>query len=131
MTGPPLGFGPSVVEGMRAGNELLNPISAGDPEALERGRIVYRRYCELCHAPDGKGSGPISRHGFPAPTLHREFARQMKDGQMFHLVTFGRGAMPGHGSQIPVSDRWKVVLHVRVLQQREAAGAPESASGSE
>ena len=128
---PPLGFGPSVVEGMRAGTELLNPISPGDPGALDRGRIVYTRYCELCHAADGKGAGPVGRRGFPAPTLHREFAREMKDGQMFHLVTFGRGAMPAHGSQIPVNDRWKVVLHVRVLQQRIGTGSQEPASGGE
>jgi mono/diheme cytochrome c family protein len=129
---PPLGFGPSVVEGMRAGNELMNPLSPDDRAALERGGVVYERYCELCHAADGKGGGPVSRHGFRAPpTLHRPFARQMKDGQMFHIVTFGRGAMPGHAGQIPVSDRWKVVLHVRALQQREAGGAPRSVAGGE
>jgi mono/diheme cytochrome c family protein len=129
---PPLGFGPSVVEGMRAGNELANPFSADDGAALERGRVVYGRYCELCHAADGKGAGPVSEHGFLAPpTLHRPFTREMKDGQMFHLVTFGRGAMPPHAGQIPVSDRWKVVLHVRVLQQREGAGAPQSPAGGD
>jgi cytochrome c5 len=128
---PPLGFGPSVVESMRAGNELVNPFSLGDAAALERGRIVYSRYCELCHAGDGKGAGPVSEHGFRAPpTLHREFTRQMKDGQMFHLVTFGRGAMPGHAGQIPVNDRWKVVLHVRVLQ-REAGGLSQGGAGIE
>ena len=120
---PPLGFGPSVVEGMRAGNALVNPFSLEDRAALERGRVVYSRYCELCHAADGSGGGPVSEHGFRAPpTLHRPFTRQMKDGQIFHLVTFGRGAMPGHAGQIPLDDRWKVVLHVRALQQREAAG---------
>jgi mono/diheme cytochrome c family protein len=125
---PPLGFGPSVVEGVRAGNELANPFSLDDRPAVDRGRIVYSRYCELCHAADGKGAGPVSEHGFRAPpTLHRPFTREMKDGQIFHLVTFGRGAMPGHAGQIPVNDRWKVVLHVRVLQQREAGTAPPAA----
>jgi mono/diheme cytochrome c family protein len=125
---PPLGFGPSVVEGVRAGNELVNPFSSDDRAALERGRIIYNRYCELCHAADGNGAGPVSEHGFRAPpTLHREFTRQMKDGQMFHLVTFGRGAMPGHAGQIPVNDRWKVVLHVRRLQQGGGAVAQTTA----
>lgn len=128
---PPLGFGPSVVEGMRAGNELVNPFSPDDRASLERGRIVYSRYCELCHAADGNGAGPVSQHGFRAPpTLNRPFTRQMKDGQIFHLVTFGRGAMPAHAGQIPVNDRWKVVLHVRALQ-REAGGAPQISAGGE
>jgi mono/diheme cytochrome c family protein len=125
---PPLGFGPSVVEGVRAGNELVNPFSSDDGAALQRGGVVYSRYCELCHAADGKGAGPVSEHGFRAPpTLHRPFTRQMKDGQIFHLVTFGRGAMPGHAGQIPVNDRWKVVLHVRHLQQREGDVPPKTA----
>jgi len=116
---PPIGFGPSVVEGVRAGNELQNPFSADDRPALDRGRVVYGRYCELCHGADGKGAGPLSKHGFLSPpTLHRTFTLQMKDGQIFHLVTFGRGAMPGHAGQIPVNDRWKVVLYVRALQHR-------------
>jgi hypothetical protein len=128
---PPLGFGPSVVEGIRAGNELMNPFSIDDRSALERGRIVYGRYCELCHAADGTGSGPLSTHGFRAPTLHRPFTREMKDGQMFHLITFGRGAMPAHAAQIPVNDRWKIVLHVRALQQRQAGGARRAPAGGE
>ena len=37
------------------------------------------------------------------------FTRQMRDGQLFHLATYGRGAMPAHGAQIVVNDRWKVV----------------------
>lgn len=118
---PPLGFGPSVVEGIRAGNELENPFSAEDADVLERGRVVYARYCELCHAEDGRGAGRLTRHGFPAPTLLRTATRQMKDGQVFHIVTFGRGAMPPHRGQISVEDRWKVVLHVRALQHRQAA----------
>jgi len=128
---PPLEFGPSVVEGMRAGNELPNPFSLDDAAALERGRVVYGRYCELCHGADGKGMGPVGKSGFPAPTLHRPFALQMKDGQIFHIITFGRGAMPAHAGQIPVNDRWNAVLHVRVLQQRQAAGAPQTAAGGE
>jgi mono/diheme cytochrome c family protein len=126
---PPLGFGPSVVEGMRAGNELMNPFSPDDPAALARGRIVYSRYCELCHAADGTGAGPLSAHGFRAPTLHRPLTRQMKDGQIFHLITFGRGAMPGHAGQIPVNDRWKVVIHVRDLQQRAVSGGAQASTG--
>jgi mono/diheme cytochrome c family protein len=127
---PPLGYGPSVVEGIRAGRELLNPFTPDDRRALERGRVVYDRYCELCHGANGEGAGPVSRHGFRAPpTLLRPFTRQMKDGQMFHLVTFGRGAMPGHAGQIPPNDRWMVVLHVRVLQQRDAAGAQPAGGG--
>lgn len=125
----PLGYGPSGAEAIRAGTELTNPFSTDDRAAAARGGVVYERYCAVCHGADGKGDGPVVEHGFrKPPTLLRTFTRQMKDGQIFHIATFGRGAMPSHASQIPVNDRWKVVLHVRLLQQRGAPPAAASAA---
>ena len=127
---PPLEYGPSAADNARAGNELVNPFSPNDRSAVRRGAVVFERYCAICHGPDGQGNGLVVQHGFRRPpNLLRPFTRQMKDGQIFHLATYGRGAMPAHGSQIPASDRWKVVLHVRVLQQRPPGAAP--AAGAE
>lgn len=124
----PLGYGPTAVDAMRAGNELTNPFTAADRRALDRGKVTYERYCEPCHGAAGVGDGLVVERGFrKPPTLLRPFTRQMKDGQMFHLVTFGRGAMPGHGSQIPVDDRWKALLHVRALQSAPAQAAAAAA----
>jgi mono/diheme cytochrome c family protein len=127
----PLGYGPAAAEAVRAGNELVNPFSPDDKAAVDRGGIVFERYCTLCHGPRGLGDGPVIEHGFRRPpSLVRPFTRQMKDGQLFHLVTFGRGVMPAHGAQIPVADRWKVVLHLRALQQSAAAAPPAAAGGN-
>jgi mono/diheme cytochrome c family protein len=113
----PLGYAATPADAVRAGNELTNPFSASDAEALARGRLTYERYCVPCHGVTGVGDGPIVARGFRRPpTLLRAFTRSMKDGQLFHIVTFGRGAMPGHAAQIPVDDRWKALLHVRALQ---------------
>jgi mono/diheme cytochrome c family protein len=126
---PPLEYGPTPAEGARAGRELANPFSSDDKEAVARGAVVYERYCALCHGQTGAGDGPIIERGFrEPPSLLRAFTRNMRDGQLFHLATYGRGAMPAHGAQIPVSDRWKVVLHLRVLQQA-AGGAATAPSG--
>jgi cytochrome c5 len=124
----PLAYGPSAIDAMRAGNELANPFSAGDAAAVERGQVVYVRYCEVCHAADGSGGGPVIDSGFrKPPSLLRPFTRQMKDGQLFHLATYGRGLMPAHGAQITVPDRWKAVLYLRRLQQ----GAPAAGARAE
>jgi mono/diheme cytochrome c family protein len=122
---PPFEFGPNFSEAQRAGNELPNPFSMEDAAALERGGVVFERYCALCHGADGTGGGSIIEHGFRRPpTLLRAFTRRMKDGQLFHLVTYGRGVMPSHAAQIAVDDRWKAVLHVRRLQQEDAGAKP-------
>lgn len=117
----PLAYGPSMAESVRAANELVNPFFASDKAAVERGKVVYERYCEVCHAADGSGGGPVIERGFrKPPSLLRPFTKSMKDGQIFHLATYGRGMMPPHGPQIPVEDRWKLILHVRALQSASA-----------
>jgi mono/diheme cytochrome c family protein len=126
----PLGFGPAPAEGIRAGNELMNPFSLDDKAAVERGAVVFDRHCAACHGTGGVGDGPVTERGFrKPPTLLRSFTRQMQDGRIFHLITYGRGQMPALGAQVSVSDRWKAVLHVRTLQQA-APAAPAPAGGN-
>jgi mono/diheme cytochrome c family protein len=117
----PFPYGASMAESVRAANELVNPFSASDAEAVKRGKVVYERYCEVCHAADGSGGGPVIERGFrKPPSLLRPFTKSMKDGQIFHLATYGRGMMPPHGPQISIDDRWKLILHVRALQSASA-----------
>jgi len=47
----------------------------------------------------------------------------MKDGQMFHVLTYGQGNMPSLAAQLSVDDRWSVILHMRMLQGPYAPGA--------
>jgi mono/diheme cytochrome c family protein len=109
----PLHYGPSA--------ELRNPFAAADTRARERGAFLYVNYCAMCHGPEGKGDGPVPQRGIPLPaSLQGENAVQMKDGQMFHVLTFGWRNMASHAAQLAPDDRWKVILHVRALQQQAA-----------
>jgi len=115
----PLHYSSSPQDAMRAGNELVNPFSPGDDRVLKRGSVVFANFCIVCHGPQGKGDGPVLERGVPLPpSLLAERARQMRDGQMFHVLTYGQGNMPPYSGQLSQEDRWKVVLHVRALQQQ-------------
>ena len=48
------------------------------------------------------------------------------DGEIFEVITKGRGRMGAYGGAIPVADRWAIIAHVRVLQaaQADAASTP-------
>jgi mono/diheme cytochrome c family protein len=110
----------------RAGRELQNPYSIEDKEAAARGAELFRRTCTPCHGPGGAGDGAIAQRGYPPPpSLLAENALNLRDGQIFHILTYGKGNMPPYAAQISREDRWKVILHIRSLQaKREATPAP-------
>jgi hypothetical protein len=41
----------------------------------------------------------------------------MADGEMFHILTYGQGNMASYASQLTREERWKVIVHVRRLQE--------------
>jgi len=43
----------------------------------------------------------------------------MKDGQMFHIITYGFKNMPAYASQINREDRWHSINYVRKLQEKQ------------
>jgi mono/diheme cytochrome c family protein len=119
----PLHYEGTPQDAVRAGEELTNPYSMDNARARERGAFVYTNYCQFCHGPQGKGDGPVSKRGMPLPAslATADNPVKMKDGQMFHVLTFGWRNMPAQAGQLSQEDRWKVILHVRSLQQRAAA----------
>jgi len=115
----PFAYGPAPTEMVRAGKELSNPLAFGHPDAKRRGASLYATYCQFCHGPTGNGDGPVSARGFPPPlSFLKPQALDMKDGEMFHILTYGKGNMPAHALQLSPEDRWALVLHVRVLQDK-------------
>jgi mono/diheme cytochrome c family protein len=109
---------------VRAGQELANPYSSEDNENLARGADRFRRFCSPCHGPGGAGDGLVAQRGYPPPpSLLADNAISLRDGQMFHIATYGKGNMPPHAAQISREDRWKVILHIRSLQAKNQATA--------
>lgn len=126
----PLHYEPTPVDAVRAGEELVNPFSEVDAAMLQRGGVVFSNFCQLCHGATGLGNTPVTQRGFPqTPSLLADRAVHMKDGQMFHVLTYGQGNMPAHAAQLSRDDRWAVILHVRLLQRPEAPARPPGSGG--
>lgn len=116
-----LPYGPSAEDRARAALELKNP-EPSTPGVLEQGRLAYTRFCSHCHGPRGRGDGKVARASgalsFPLsgrPTLEKA------DGEIFHIITYGRNNMPPHALQLPAAERWRVVRYLRELHRAELA----------
>jgi mono/diheme cytochrome c family protein len=115
----PFPYGPAPTEAVRAGKELTNPLLLASAPARSQGAALYAAFCQCCHGQTGNGEGPVSGRGFPPPlSFLKPQAMEMKDGEMFHILTYGKGNMPAHALQLAPVDRWAVILHVRVLQHK-------------
>lgn len=124
-----------------AGAELtVNPLLVTE-ENLTDGHALFVTYCAVCHGPDGKGDGPITKErsvtdskgtrqleNFPEPpSFHGSDGTpssrggtmgELTPGKIYHTITYGWNAMGAHASQINPEDRWKVVMYVQELQKK-------------
>ncbi len=104
---------------IEAGTHIFNPLPATD-EVIQRGKVLFTRYCSHCHGPKGDGQGVLftsKRFPLPPGNLTSEKTINRPDGQIFHIVTVGYGIMGAHGSQILPEDRWKIIHYVRAVLQ--------------
>lgn len=130
----PLHFEATPEEAVRAGQELASPYEpTGDGylEAVERGQQAYAAFCVSCHGGGGAGDGPVAQRGFPPPpSLLTGKSTQMKDGQLFHILTYGQGSMAPFAGQLSPDRRWDAIAYVRSLQQAALAQANAAATSS-
>lgn len=81
--------------------------------SLKRGKEVYTQFCVHCHGEKGKGDGPVSRKLSGVADL---VSKKTSEGLIYYYVTYGKGTMGQHASLINRADRWKLVQHVKALQ---------------
>ena len=122
----PLAFAAGQAEAERAGRELKNPHQPSQA-GFNRGKLVYERICATCHGREGDNNGsPVVARGAFAPTvLVSPLVRDMPEGRIFHVATFGGPAkMKGYGDLLSQEDRWQVVLYIRELQRAATRPTP-------
>ncbi len=107
--------------------------SAGDAQAIafwnnpfphsnqleEEGKVLYERFCVNCHGAKGDGNGNLVESGKysakPPSYLDRFKENNLSDGHVYHVITYGKGNMGSHASQLLPEERWKVVAYVERL----------------
>lgn len=107
-----------------------NPVTMDDA-FLERGHQRYEIYCQPCHDARGDGRGILfQRASVPTASYHVEKILKYTDGELFDVVTNGRGLMSGYKWPIPTRDRWAIVAYVRELQRQRLARAASAPAGA-
>jgi mono/diheme cytochrome c family protein len=102
-----------------------------DEALLARGRERYGIYCQPCHDARGDGKGILFQRGnVPTASLHQEKVLKYADGELFDIITNGRGLMAGYRWPIPPADRWAIIAHVRELARQRLERVASTAAAT-
>lgn len=98
---------------------LKDPLPASE-EVLQDGAELYGRFCDHCHGGAGTGADPgsVGEVFAGVPAYNSVAVRDLSEGHIFHVITYGKGRMGAHGSQISIEDRWKLVRYIQTLQKK-------------
>lgn len=108
---------PNTPEGYEMSAAVKNPIPYSD-EVKEEGKRIFTQFCVHCHGEKGDGQGTIVQRGkiSGVPAYNSGAVKELPEGKMFHSITYGKGLMGSHASQLNKEERWKLVHYVRFLQ---------------
>jgi len=102
-----------------------NPVKSA-PESLAAAKKVYGFDCAMCHGEQGDGKGDLvdsmklTMHDWRVPAS----LAGITDGEIFYIITEGKGKMPGENDRLPETMRWNLVNFVRHLAKKEASDKP-------
>jgi mono/diheme cytochrome c family protein len=112
--------------GLRLANRLKNPYDSSGI-LLTNGKALYEVNCLHCHGAKGAGDGKVAagvkidgvEHSvYPGvANLKGDAYKNITEGHIFHVITYGKGLMGSHGSQVSEEDRWKIAKYVKQLQK--------------
>jgi mono/diheme cytochrome c family protein len=122
---------PNDSTGLRLSNRLVNPLPQSEIIVAE-GKVLYDTYCDHCHGAKGQGDGKVANgvkveepgHGTierkayaGVANLTGDALKGISEGHIFHVITYGKGLMKQHASQVTPEERWKIARYVKTLQQ--------------
>ena len=114
----PRGFQPypyqnTIEDYEKAGTTLTNPITYSE-DIEKEGKELSGMFCIHCHGKTGQGDGTlVEREKFPPLPVKFAPGLAIPEGKMFHTITYGKGLMGSHSSQLTQEERWKIIHYIR------------------
>lgn len=99
-----------------ASRVMKNPLDS-TAAVVSEGKALYDMYCDHCHGPKGAGDGKVADKYNGVPNYKSDALKDITEGHIFHVITYGKNLMWAHGSQVSPEDRWKIARYVKTLQK--------------
>lgn len=108
-------------------SKKANPLK-NDASAIADGKKLFGSQCYLCHGKDGDGKGELAQDMKLSLRDYHDAAalKGMTDGDLFYILSKGKGEMPGQDDRLTEAQRWHLIVYIRSL-----AGKPMPATAKE
>jgi len=115
-----------------ASSNRKNPV-APTAEGLASAKKMFGYDCAMCHgtAGDGKGDLVESMKLTMKDWRDAQALSGMSDGDIFEIITKGKGKMTGEGDRLPPDKVWNMVNYVRNLAKKDAGTKAADASAKQ
>jgi mono/diheme cytochrome c family protein len=115
------GFVPYDYPNTTEGYDLAKANSKSPLDSLDinsdKGKELYEIYCISCHGGTGNGKGKlVEREKFLGVPSYKD--REITEGSIFHVVTYGLNSMGSHANQLNPHERWLVADYVIKLKSQ-------------
>jgi len=105
---------------------------AVDAINLKESQRLYLVNCGICHGAKLDGNGPLYKDGAGPYTakpqdLVGDYSKALPEGKMFHVITYGKGAMGSYASQLTPKQRWMVIAFIK---SKQGGGGPVTADST-
>jgi mono/diheme cytochrome c family protein len=84
---------------------------------MKKGEELYNIYCAICHGTAGDGKGKlVKQEKFLGVPNYKD--REINEGSIFHVITYGLNSMGSHANQLNTEERWLVSSYVMQLKNK-------------
>jgi mono/diheme cytochrome c family protein len=106
---------PNTEEGYNAAKAgLVSALAEGEYDEA-KAKELFTVYCAICHGDKGDGKGNLAkREKFAGVPNYKD--REITEGSVFHVETYGRNMMGSHANQLNAKERWQVARYVMKLR---------------
>ncbi|MDQ6815102.1 MAG: cytochrome c [Bacteroidota bacterium] len=115
---------------------VADPLPKLNASEMEEAERLFLINCAICHGAALDGNGPLYKGGNgpfaakPANLVGDPKIAALREGTLYHVMTYGKNLMGSYASQLNRKQRWMVAQYVKSKQTPTETTAPAAAGDS-